>query len=187
MSNRPVYRYPPKSHAPECNCYRCAQCRSRRTAGDGLIAMDMGCLAVVLGFAAVSALCGWLASLTAQAWLTIGAVAGILAVTGIVFRLATRPARPPRGRLHVEAGPRSLPSSVPVSPPPPRCPHLDAVPVDLSTGERVAWLCPECNEELPAEFGRLRRPCCGTEHGRRHLGTCPHFGERLDITGQWQP
>jgi hypothetical protein len=32
------------------------------------------------------------------------------------------------------------------------CAHPDAEPVDLSTGERVAWVCanPECNAELPA-------------------------------------
>jgi hypothetical protein len=32
------------------------------------------------------------------------------------------------------------------------CSHPDAEPVDLSTGERVAWVCanPECNAELPA-------------------------------------
>lgn len=32
------------------------------------------------------------------------------------------------------------------------CPHLSAVPVDLSTGETVAWLCPECSTQLPAEW-----------------------------------
>ena len=29
MSNRPVYRYPPRSHAHNCPCPRCVQCRSR--------------------------------------------------------------------------------------------------------------------------------------------------------------
>ena len=32
-----------------------------------------------------------------------------------------------------------------------RCPHLAAVPVELLiTGERVAWLCPDCGSQLPA-------------------------------------
>lgn len=30
------------------------------------------------------------------------------------------------------------------------CVHPDAEPVDLSTGERVAWVCPSCDAELPA-------------------------------------
>ena len=30
------------------------------------------------------------------------------------------------------------------------CAHPDAEPVDLSTGERVAWVCPDCDAELPA-------------------------------------
>lgn len=30
------------------------------------------------------------------------------------------------------------------------CSHPDAEPVDLSTGERVAWVCPDCDAELPA-------------------------------------
>ncbi len=31
-----------------------------------------------------------------------------------------------------------------------RCAHPHAVPVDLATGERVAWLCPGCDAQLPA-------------------------------------
>ena len=34
------------------------------------------------------------------------------------------------------------------------CAHPDAEPVDLITGERVAWLCPECDAQLPAGWRR---------------------------------
>jgi hypothetical protein len=30
------------------------------------------------------------------------------------------------------------------------CAHMNAEPVDLITGERVAWVCPDCPAELPA-------------------------------------
>jgi hypothetical protein len=33
------------------------------------------------------------------------------------------------------------------------CAHGAAVPVDLlATGERVAWLCPDCDCQLPADW-----------------------------------
>jgi len=32
------------------------------------------------------------------------------------------------------------------------CAHPDAEPVDLITGERVAWVCPDCPAELPASW-----------------------------------
>jgi hypothetical protein len=33
------------------------------------------------------------------------------------------------------------------------CAHPDAVPVELLlTGERVAWLCPGCDTQLPADY-----------------------------------
>lgn len=31
-----------------------------------------------------------------------------------------------------------------------RCAHRPAVPVDTCLGERVAWLCPTCDQRLPA-------------------------------------
>lgn len=34
----------------------------------------------------------------------------------------------------------------------PPCPHSGAVPVESVLGEVVAWLCPECDEQLPAEW-----------------------------------
>jgi len=33
-----------------------------------------------------------------------------------------------------------------------RCTHPEAVTVDLSTGERVAWLCPDCDAQLPPGY-----------------------------------
>jgi hypothetical protein len=35
---------------------------------------------------------------------------------------------------------------------PDRCSHPNAVPVELLTGEVVAALCPDCDEQLPAGF-----------------------------------
>lgn len=35
-------------------------------------------------------------------------------------------------------------------PSPPACSHPGAVPVDTLAGERVAWLCPACDRQLPA-------------------------------------
>ena len=31
------------------------------------------------------------------------------------------------------------------------CSHSDAVEVNLLTGERVAWLCPDCDRQLPPD------------------------------------
>ena len=33
----------------------------------------------------------------------------------------------------------------------PACSHNSAVPVDTLDGERVAWLCPDCDRQLPAD------------------------------------
>lgn len=34
------------------------------------------------------------------------------------------------------------------------CTHTSAVPVEISTGETVAWLCPTCGQQLPADWER---------------------------------
>ena len=34
----------------------------------------------------------------------------------------------------------------------PWCPHAGAEPVDLVTGERVAWVCPDCGTQLEPGF-----------------------------------
>ncbi len=36
------------------------------------------------------------------------------------------------------------------------CSHSEAVPVDTLDGERVAWLCPSCDAQLPADFPARR-------------------------------
>jgi hypothetical protein len=33
------------------------------------------------------------------------------------------------------------------------CQHPDAIPVNIATGETVAWLCPNCDEQLPKGWG----------------------------------
>lgn len=35
------------------------------------------------------------------------------------------------------------------------CVHLEPVPVETLDGELVAWLCPECDEALPANWHPL--------------------------------
>jgi len=189
MSAKPVYRNPPKSHVAWCPCDRCVQCRNRPSPSSGLIGFDMGCFAVILVIVGIGALIGFLSRLpgflsrlTGETWWTIGVCAAALVLIGFVARAAsTRAVRPPKGRLKVEATPQPGAPSVIVAPPPPICLHLNAVPVDLSTKERVAWLCPACNEGLPLEFARLRRPCCGTPPGTQHYGTCPHFSEWMEL------
>jgi DNA repair exonuclease SbcCD ATPase subunit len=37
-------------------------------------------------------------------------------------------------------------------PKPPACTHAGAVQVELSTGELAAWLCPDCDQQLPPEW-----------------------------------
>ena len=92
---------------------------------------------------------------------------GILALSAFLYWTDHRQGRPPvpRGRPVVDLPP----------PPPPSCQHLDAVPVDLSTGERVAWWCEACETQLDAFFGRFARSCCGTLPGTRHMYNCPHL------------
>jgi len=41
-------------------------------------------------------------------------------------------------------------------PKPPPCPHTTAVRVELSTGELAAWLCPDCDQQLPPEWSLPR-------------------------------
>jgi len=41
-------------------------------------------------------------------------------------------------------------------PKPPPCRHTTAVRVELSTGELAAWLCPDCDQQLPPEWSLPR-------------------------------
>ena len=41
-----------------------------------------------------------------------------------------------------------------VDPKPSACAHVGAVRVELSTGEVAAWLCPDCDQQLPPEWSR---------------------------------
>ncbi|HEV7215208.1 MAG TPA: hypothetical protein VGP33_08775 [Chloroflexota bacterium] len=54
------------------------------------------------------------------------------------------------------------------------CPraHTAAVPVDDVTGEHVAWLCPDCDKQLPAEWvpPAVHREAVLRDHGERHHG-----------------
>ena len=64
----------------------------------------------------------------------------------------------------------------------PICTHRNAVRVENilnPDGPPWAYLCLECGPpegtELPAEFGTLRRDCCGTIAGTSHLSNCPEW------------
>jgi DNA repair exonuclease SbcCD ATPase subunit len=41
---------------------------------------------------------------------------------------------------------------------PPPCAHAGAVQVQLSTGEVAAWLCPDCDQQLPPEWSLPSQP-----------------------------
>ncbi len=102
---------------------------------------------------------------------------GVTVIPFLVI-VAARKARgfPYRKRpVQASCGAAEAPGTATAVPPdPPRCRHLDAVPVDLSTGERVAWWCEDCQTQLAAGFGRVARPCCGTLPGPWHLYNCAH-------------
>ena len=194
---RPVYRYAPRSHVYNCPCSRCVQVRSRRTAGGDLIAFDLGCLgvaAIFLVIGGIGAGITWLVKhpgADGHAALEFGVPAGILAVSiwAVVYFNRHERNRPLPTRLPVGAVPPTKPPagapprpkrpspSLPIAPQRPLCQHVNAEPVKLSTGETVAWVCPDCPAKLSDEFGDLRRPCCRTVHGTLHLIQCPYFSE----------
>lgn len=100
-------------------------------------------------------------------------------LTGIVILALIGSYRQKHPKPPVRAAP--APESLPPPPPSvtvaaiPPCQHPNAVRVENLLNPDAApwaWLCPECNEELPAEFGRLARPCCGSAHGDRHVYNC---------------
>jgi hypothetical protein len=100
-----------------------------------------------------------------------------LGVIGFIAVLVVAGNRPARTAVKPKRE-RSWPPPKYVPPPsvavPPACRHLSAVPVDLSTGERVAWWCEACETQLDEAFGRLARPCCGSAPGTAHQYNCPH-------------
>lgn len=61
-------------------------------------------------------------------------------------------------------------------PPPPACPHLNAIKVEsiIDPDEVVAYWCEDCQAQLGEDFGCLMRSCCGTPPGDLHLYNCPH-------------
>lgn len=52
------------------------------------------------------------------------------------------------------------------------CAHAEAVPVETLDGETVAWLCPGCDEQLPAEWvsPAARREALERDHRERRHG-----------------
>jgi len=53
---------------------------------------------------------------------------------------------------------RQLSAEIDAAEPKPRpCTHVGAVRVELSTGELAAWLCPSCDQQLPAEWSLQQR------------------------------
>lgn len=109
----------------------------------------------------------------AQTWAACGIWWGILASPFVIALLAGKRRPLPPAVPELRPPPPSV--CVPAVPP---CYHLDAAPVDLATGERVAWWCAACETQLPAEFGRLVRPCCGSAPGTPHQHNCPQGDPR---------
>jgi hypothetical protein len=52
-----------------------------------------------------------------------------------------------RGMVSLDNG-----TSIVFAPPEGACAHPKAVPVKSTLGETVAWLCPACDTQLPAEW-----------------------------------
>lgn len=176
MSQQPVYRRP-RSHAYSCRCPRCDQ------------PAEWGILLPLIFGAGLIAVVGFWPAMVWHGYTDTGgwrwdihSTVGCLVWWGILVFL---------GFLCWLAGDRTAkevtapPSVAELLPPPPsvtvpRCRHLNAVPVDnLYDPDQPpwAWLCPAetggCGRRLPAEFGRLRRSCCGTAHGTPHWWNCP--------------
>ena len=198
--NRPVYRYPPRSHASTCRCERCLPFRGRQGAAGvidnyGIIGplfvvyliVVVTCFWPVLVWHGQTDTGGWRWDIhSTVAELTYVGVIAFIVLMCWFGAWSAKPPRPPKGRLRVEATLQPSFSSLPPEPPPaPSCQHLNAVMVlNFTNDEILAWLCPHCDTRLPEDFGRLRRPCCGTPHGLWHLNNCRYFSEWLDITGQ---
>ena len=65
------------------------------------------------------------------------------------------------------------------------CAHPAAEPVDLITGERVAWVCPDCNAELPARWTLTATPSVSADPALSAAGSlsAPMTGPG----GRWRP
>ena len=190
MSNQPVYRYPPRSHAATCRCPRCAPFRGRPLQSGAWIWVAIPVVAGIF----------WVVSAPLRIWHTVGRdgqidpdtatyIAYGIPVGAIVLLMvfasirATGKQRPPKGRLRVEATTVSQlkppPASVCVAPP--ICLHRNAVRVESTVSPAVTlenW-CPDCDAALGVNF---RRSCCSTPPGSRpgdgHLYNCPHRKEQ---------
>ena len=137
--NRPVYRRPPRSHAYSCRCPRCGTPARGSGGAAWILPAFFGACAVVMGivwaarglYHAVAADLGLLALLLIPA-----AVIAVLKVAG------TRQAPRPVTAADLPLPPPSVIAAVPA------CLHPAAVPVETPLGERVAWLCPDCDAQL---------------------------------------
>lgn len=177
MSNQPVYRRP-RSHAYSCRCPRCVPQGGfiERNGILGPLALFAGLVAVI-GFWPAMA---WHGYTDTGGWRwdihsTMGCLIWWVFLAAVVI-LAAADHRPAKTAVAAPVTPERL------APPPPSvvarpiCLHLNAEPVDNMLDPDAppwAWLCPECNAQLPAEFGLLRRSCCGTAHGMFHRHNCP--------------
>jgi hypothetical protein len=190
--NYPVPRVPPGRHRNWCNCRGCLNRIAAEEAD-----LTKFSLALWAGAAAVAGLITvaliplriWHVTGTdgkqhpdAATWIAYG-IGGAVIMACLMFfsiRSATRAerqaARMTRIREAREAADEVLKAAPPPvpAPVPPACRHLHAVPVDLSTGETVAYWCEQCETQLDESFGRFRRFCCGTEPGDPpHWPSCP--------------
>jgi hypothetical protein len=106
--NAPVYRTTPRSHAYSCRCSRCAPFYRQRSNSSSLITFDLGCLVVLLVFAAIGGIASWVAAnhaaIVKNLPVIIGAPALLALIICVVVLVNRREGkRPPKGRLRVEA------------------------------------------------------------------------------------
>lgn len=151
---------------------------------------------------------GWLR--VKRPWDLVCSLFGFVTVATVAYAIVAGPLGPDWGsrlfcvsvaQLGLGAGARRekrrlAAVAAPTTPP---CAHADAVPVELASGgERVAWLCPACDEQLPADWAPsftdlhfneslLRRPVkahadphlidwAGTRGGRKRSRRSPSKG-----------
>jgi hypothetical protein len=172
VAARPVYRYAPRSHAYSCQCSRCVQVRARNKGNAGIIGPGL----LVIGLVAVVGF--WPAMVwhgeggpsgTAWEWDIHSTIACCVwwSLTIVPLLIAAiveahkkkRALHPPLPRPSPPPPPWPGAGSTPPPAAPPAaatgrpwCSHAGAEPVDLVTGERVAWLCPDCGTRLDAGF-----------------------------------
>ncbi len=143
MGNKPVYRYPPRSHAASCRCDRCLPFRSGSSSAGGGGFWIVVILMVLYGLPAGIFHSGPAFVIAGAIWWPVLTVFTVLCLYGSYKQKhpgppgSTRTCRPPRGRLPVEAtAPPPVKDAPPGPLPPPPAPPPAAVPPDMARRAR---------------------------------------------------